>query len=410
MRVLMLSWEYPPRIVGGISRVVHDLAQKLGQQGNEIHVVTCWEPNTREIEKDKNVIVHRVREYELNTNNFIDWVMHLNFALLEYSIRLINNIGGVDIIHAHDWIVAYASRVLKHSYKIPLVCTIHATEHGRNHGIHNDMQSYIHNIEWWLTYESWRVICNSYYMKNEIRNIFQLPEDKIHVVPNGVSIDKFNDIKRDYLFRRNFASDHEKMIFFVGRLVQEKGVHILIDAIPKILAHYYDVKFVIAGKGPELDFLREKANWMGVGNKVYFTGYISDENLHKLYGCADIAVFPSLYEPFGIVALEAMAANIPVVVTEAGGLGEIVEHAQDGMKAYTGNSNSLADCIIALLYHPDLCDKVRVNAINKIKNSYNWGSIGKQVLSIYNQIINEYKQSQWAHEEFQSVLKESITK
>ncbi|MDK2798857.1 MAG: hypothetical protein PWP27_581 [Clostridiales bacterium] len=405
MKVLMLSWEYPPRIIGGISRVVHDLAQKLGQQGHEIHIITCWDPNTKELEKDKYVFVHRVHTYDLKANNFIDWIMHLNFALTEYSVKLLNNLGNVDIIHAHDWIVTYVSRVLKHVYKIPLVCTIHATEHGRNQGIHNEMQRYINDVEWWLTYESWKVICNSYYMKNEIETIFQVPYSKIHVIPNGISADKFNGIEKDYEFRKNFAADNEKIIFFVGRLVQEKGIHILIDAIPKILAHYYDVKFVISGKGPQLDFLREKANNMNIGHKVYFTGYISDENLKKLYKCADIAVFPSLYEPFGIVALEAMAANIPVVVTETGGLGEIVEHAYDGMKAYVGNANSLADCIIALLYHPDLYDRVKTNAMHKIKNHYNWDLIGNQTLTLYNEVINEYKHSRWIHEDFKNMLK-----
>ncbi len=392
----MLTWEYPPRIVGGISRVVHDLAQELGKNGHEIHIVTCWEPGMQDYEKDKNVFVHRVHTYDIGANSFTDWVMHLNFAFIESSIRLLKDIGKVDIIHAHDWIVAYASRVLKHAYKIPLICTIHATEHGRNQGIHTDMQRYINGIEWWLTYESWKVICNSQYMKNEICNIFQLPEDKINIVPNGVSIDKFNDMERDYLFRRNLARDNEKIIFFVGRLVQEKGVHVLLDAAPKILSHYNDVKFVIVGKGPLLNDLRAKAEWMGIGNRFYFTGYVSDEDLKKYYGCADIAVFPSLYEPFGIVALEAMAARIPVVVTDTGGLGEIVEHARDGMKAYTGNPNSLADCVIALLYHQDLCDRIRANAFEKIKKFYNWSTIGKQVLSIYNNVLEEYKRSQWA--------------
>ncbi|WHH58875.1 glycosyltransferase family 4 protein [Petroclostridium sp. X23] len=405
MKVLMLSWEYPPRIVGGISRVVYELAQSLGRQGHEIHVVTCWEPDTKEIEKDKNVIVHRVRTYDIQANNFIDWVMHLNFAMAEYSISLLNNIGKIDVIHAHDWLVAYAARVLKHSYKIPLVCTIHATEHGRNQGIYNELQSYINNIEWWLAYESWKIICNSHYMKNEIQNIFNVPANKINVICNGVNSENFTGIERDDMFRRNFANDHEKMVFFVGRLVQEKGVHILIDAIPKIIENYHDVKFVIGGKGPELDHLRAKAHFMGIGHRMYFTGYVSDEDLHKLYKCADIAVFPSLYEPFGIVALEAMAADVPVVVTDTGGLGEIVEHAQDGMKAYAGNANSVADCIIALLHHQELYEKVKENARNKIKNYYNWDLISRQTLAVYTEVVREYMKSDWRNDNLDKVLK-----
>ncbi len=386
MKILMLSWEYPPRIVGGISRVVHDLAQSLAEKGNEVHVVTCWEQGAQEFEKDKEVFVHRVHTCPLGTNNFVDWVLQLNFSLLEKAIE-ISNKTGFDIIHAHDWIVAFTAKTLKHAFKIPLVSTIHATEHGRNWGLHNDTQRYISSVEWLLTYESWKVICNSEYMKDEIKNVFQLPEDKISVIFNGVQQDKFEGVEKDYGFRRGYATDNEKIIFFVGRLVQEKGVHVLVDAAPKVISRYNDVKFVIAGKGPQLDYLKHKVDSMGISHKFFFTGYLSEENLQKLYKCVDMAVFPSLYEPFGIVALEAMAANTPVVVTDTCGLGEIVEHGVDGMKAYTGNANSLADCMLAILFNHDLTEKMKVNAENKIKSIYNWDKISSQTIKVYEEVI-----------------------
>ncbi|MCX7841586.1 MAG: glycosyltransferase family 4 protein [Clostridia bacterium] len=395
MRVLMLSWEYPPRIVGGISRVVHDLAQKIGQKGNEVHVVTCYEQGTKEIEKDKSVIVHRVHTYDVSTYNFVDWVLQLNFALVEYASKLINETGRFDIIHAHDWVVAFASRVLKYSFSIPVVCTIHATEHGRNWGIHNDLQRYISSVEWWLGFESWRVIVNSEYMKNETKYVFQLPEDKIRIIPNGVDINKFNGYERDYSFRRNYASDNEKIVFFVGRLVNEKGVHVLVDAIPKIIQYYNDVKFIIAGKGPQLDYLKSKAWTMGIAHKVYFTGYINDEDLLKLYKCADVAVFPSLYEPFGIVALEGMVANIPVVVSDTGGLGEIVNHGIDGMKSYTGNANSLADSILEILHNPQKAEEMKRRAMEKVCSCYNWDTIAEQTLAVYNEVLLESGRDDW---------------
>lgn len=386
MKILMLSWEYPPRIVGGISRVVHDLAQALANKGNEVHVVTCWEHGTSEFEKDKSVYVHRVHPYDITTNSFVDWVMHLNFAILEKAVEVSNKIK-FDVVHAHDWVVAYAARALKHAYKMPLVSTIHATEHGRNHGIHNDMQRYISSVEWWLTYESWKVICNSEYMKNEIKHVFQLPDDKLMVINNGVQLDKFSGVERNYDFRRRFASDNEKIIFFVGRLVQEKGVQVLLDAAPKVMENYHDIKFVIAGKGPQLDHLKYKADSMGISSKFYFTGYISEEDLAQLYKCADIAVFPSLYEPFGIVALEAMVANVPVVVTDTCGLGEIVEHGVDGMKSYTGNANSLADCILAILFNNNLSESIKDNALRKVEAMYNWDLISDQTLEVYKDVI-----------------------
>lgn len=414
MKILMLSWEYPPRIVGGISRVVYDLAQTMAKQGNEVHVVTCWEQGTMEYEKDINVHVHRVHPYEIGTDYFVTWIMQLNFAILEKAVEVCNQVD-FDVIHAHDWLVAYAAKTLKSSHKIPLISTIHATEHGRNHGLHNDMQRYISSIEWLLTYESWKVICNSQYMKNEVRYVFQVPEDKLEVINNGVDINKFAGIEKDYNFRRNYAMDNEKILLFVGRLVQEKGVQVFIDAIPKIMYHYNDVKIVIVGKGPQTDYLKHKAYEMGIAHKVYFTGYVNDDDLKKLYKCADVAVFPSLYEPFGIVALEGMVANVPVVVTDTCGLGEIVDHGADGMKAYTGNSNSLADCIIEILYNPGLADKMRGNAIRKVQSYYNWEKISDQTLQVYRQVIQQAGKTESGNEkkavkQNQNITKKTVTK
>ncbi len=389
MRILMLSWEYPPRIVGGISRVVHDLAQKLGEKGNEVHIVTCLEQNSPEEEKDKHVFVHRVRNLEIGANNFIDWVMHLNFALLQRCIRLIHTEGTFDILHAHDWIVAYASIMLKQSFSIPLVATIHATEWGRNWGIHNDEQKYISSVEWWLTYEAWRVIVNSGYMNNEVKQVFQLPQDKIKIIANGVDLNKFDGYAFDADFRRQFALDSEKIIFFVGRLVNEKGAHVLLDAMPKVIAYFNNAKLVIAGKGPQFEYLKEKAMVSGISNKVFFTGYISDDNLSRLYKCIDVAVTPSLYEPFGIVALEGMVAHVPVVVSDTGGISEIVEHRVDGMKAYSGNSNSLADSILEILGSPERAKAMKDKALEKVKRLYNWDALSDMTLKTYEDIIGE---------------------
>ena len=395
MRILMLSWEYPPRIIGGISRVVHDLAQRLGAQGNEVHIVTCLDQGAPEEEVDKYVHVHRVRSYELSTMNFIDWVLQLNFVILERCISLVCRTGRFDIIHAHDWIVAFAARVLKASYGIPLISTIHATEWGRNWGIHNEVQRYISSVEWWLTYESWKVIVNSCYMYNEVSQVFHLPPDKIRIIPNGVDLDKFRGYERDNDFRRNYAADNEKIVFFVGRLVNEKGAHILLDAMPRILAYFSEVKLVITGKGPQMDFLRDKAASMGIKDKVYFTGYISDDNLSRLYMCVDVAVFPSLYEPFGIVVLESMVAGVPVVVSDVGGIGEIVEHGIDGMKAYPGNPGSLADSILEILHNPVKAEDMKARALEKLRRQYDWSQISEQSLKTYEEVLNDRRGSGW---------------
>ena len=389
MKILMLTWEYPPRVVGGISRVVYDLSRTLLKDGHDVTVVTYKEGDAPEFEDDKGVKVYRVNNYMINPNNFIDWIMQLNFNLVAKANEIIAKEGKFDVIHAHDWLVAYAAKTLKNSYNIPIVSTIHATEAGRNSGIHDETQRYINDTEWMLTYESSEVIVNSNYMKNELQRLFGLPYEKINVIPNGVNMNLFNGIERDYNFRRKFAMDNEKIILFMGRLVYEKGVQNLIAAMPKVLASYHDAKLVIAGKGGMLDELKAQADYLGISNKVYFAGYMAGKDVQRMYKAADISVFPSTYEPFGIVALEGMLAERPIVVSDAGGLGEIVEHRVTGMKSYCGNPNSIADSILELLFNPELCDNIVKNAKIKVKENYNWQKIAQDTHFTYQKAICE---------------------
>ena len=377
MKILMLTWEYPPRIVGGIARVVHDLSKRLIKDGHEVTVITYMDGNVPEYENDKGVEVYRVDNYMIHPNNFIDWIMQLNFNMIAKATEVINKEGGFDVIHAHDWLVTYAAKSLKQSFNLPMVATIHATEAGRNSGIHDDTQRYINDTEWLLTYEATEVIVNSNYMKGHVQGLFGLPFDKISVIPNGINLNNFTGIDRDYDFRRRFAMDNEKIILYVGRLVYEKGVQHLISAMPKILENYHDSKLVIAGKGGMIDELKSQVESMGLSNKVYFTGYLNQKEVQKMYKCADVAVFPSTYEPFGIVALEAMLAGIPTVVSDIGGLNEIVEHGVNGMKSYTGNPNSIADSVLSLLFDPQLAMNVTKNAKNKVKDEFNWQKIAQ---------------------------------
>ena len=387
MKILMLTWEYPPRIVGGIARVVHDLSKRLIKDGHEVTVITYRDGNVPEYENDKGVEVYRVDNYMIHPNNFIDWIMQLNFNMIAKATEVINKEGGFDVIHAHDWLVTYAAKSLKQSFNLPMVATIHATEAGRNSGIHDDTQRYINDTEWLLTYEATEVIVNSNYMKGHVQGLFGLPFDKISVIPNGINLNNFTGIDRDYDFRRRFAMDNEKIILYVGRLVYEKGVQHLISAMPKILENYHDSKLVIAGKGGMIDELKSQVESMGLSNKVYFTGYLNQKEVQKMYKCADVAVFPSTYEPFGIVALEAMLSENPIVVSDIGGLNEIVQHKENGMKTYCGNPNSIADAILELLYDHKLCAEITKKAKNKVRNEYNWNKISQDTHFAYQKAI-----------------------
>ena len=408
MKILMLTWEYPPRIVGGIARVVHDLSKRLIKDGHEVTVVTYRDSaDVPEYENDKGVNVYRVDNYMIHPNNFIDWILQLNFNLVSKATEIINKEGGFDVIHAHDWLVANAAKALKNAYGIPVVATIHATEAGRNSGIHDDTQRYINDTEWMLTYEASEVIVNSNYMKNELQRLFGLPYEKINVIPNGINLSNFIGIERDYDLRRQDAMDNEKIILYVGRLVYEKGIQHLIAAMPKVLSNYHDAKLIIAGRGGMMDELRQEANNLGLNDKIYFTGYLDSKQVQKMYKCADVAVFPSTYEPFGIVALEAMLAGVPTVVSDVGGLDEIVTHGVDGMKAYAGNANSIADSITALLYDHQLATNVAKKAKQKVKEQFNWEKIAQDTHFTYEKAVCQTMAERQARQMLQEKAKKA---
>lgn len=394
MQVVMLSWEFPPKKVGGLAPHVHDLTMALVREGVEIHLFTCSAPGAPDYEVVNGVHVYRVTPYQVSTPDFPTWALQFNLAMLERIMGVIRGIGTPYIVHAHDWLVAFAARALKHSLHRPLVTTIHATEFGRHNGLHNTTQNYISNVEWWLTFEAWKVIVCSKYMENELKYVFQLPSDKIRVIYNGVNPESFvhrpGGMSRDF-----YAAPEERIIFFVGRLVREKGVQTLLDAVPNILAHHPNTKFVIGGNGPHKEHLRHQARNLGIESRLYFTGFLNEETRNALYHWADVAVFPSLYEPFGIVALEAMAARTPVVVADTGGMSEIIDHGVEGLKVYPGDAHSLALNINLLLGRPDIAEKLKERAYSKVVEHYDWGKIARRTKQTYREVWTEHQCSEW---------------
>jgi len=217
------------------------------------------------------------------------------------------------------------------------------------------------------------------------------------MVPNGVNTEVYEKTEKEDLgqFRNRFALPQEKIVLFVGRLVYEKGVHVLVNSVPKVLAKT-NAKFIIVGNGYMRDQLANVVKGMGLTHKVLFTGFVDDETLRKLQICADVSVVPSLFEPCGIVALEAMAAKSPVVVSDIGGLSEIVNHDVDGVKVYTDNPDSLAWGITRALTDETYANKLRTNAYKKVLEKYNWDKIAQQTKSIYETVLSDYSKSFWA--------------
>ena len=394
MKILALAWEFPPRIVGGIARHVAELYPEIVQMGHEIHLLTVEFGSAPKYEIVEGI--HLYRCAVAHGNDFFHWIANMNESMGSLGGELIQQ-QGFDLIHAHDWLVGDAAIALKHTFKLPMVATIHATEYGRYNGIHNVRQQYINGKEKLLSHEAWRVIVCSEYMREEIQRVFQTPADKIDVIYNGIRPEKkhhgeqFDRIK----FRRRFANDKEKIIYYVGRMTYEKGIFVLLDAAPKIIAELGHIaKFIIIGGG-NTNRLKHQARSLGIWEQCYFTGFMSDADLDKFQTIADCAVFPSLYEPFGIVALESFAAGVPVVVSDTGGLPEVVQHNYTGIVTRANDSDSLTQGILTVLQNPQYAKYLTDNAYQSLAERFNWKDLAKQTVAVYHQVARERSKVTW---------------
>ena len=395
MKILALAWEFPPRIVGGIARHVAELYPEVIKLGHEVHLLTVEFGSAPKYEVVEGIHLYRCRV--ARGHDFFHWIANMNDSMGSLGGELLKKYSDFDLIHAHDWLVGDAAIALKHTFKLPMVATIHATEYGRYNGIHNARQQYINGKEKLLAHEAWRIIVCSQYMREEIQRVFNSPADKIDVVYNGIRPEKkhhgnnFDRIE----FRRRFANDREKIVYYVGRMTYEKGISVLLNAAPKVIeAMGGGVKFVIIGGG-NTSRLKHQARSLGIWQQCYFTGFMSDDDLDKFQTIADCAVFPSLYEPFGIVALESFAARVPVVVSNTGGLSEVVEHERTGIVTRANDPYSLTAGIVRILKDPERCQKLVEAAYNSIAERFNWKDLAKQTCAVYLQVAKERSQVTW---------------
>ncbi len=398
MKILVLTWEFPPRIVGGIARHVAELYPELRQLGHDIHLLTVQFGDALPQERVDGIEVHRIAVGE--GQNFLQWIGKMNESLGEYGGNLIlaqPSEQPFDLIHAHDWLVGDAAIALKNRFQLPLISTIHATEQGRNNGLYTDLQRYVNQKETWLIYESWRIIVCTHYMKRELQRTFQAPADKLDVIFNGIYPDKkrINPAIDRVALRRRFADDHEKIVYYVGRITYEKGIRQLLDAAPQVIhALEGQVKFVLIGGG-NTEALQQQAMSLGIFDRCLFTGFMPDDELDQFQTIANCAVFPSLYEPFGIVALESFAARVPVVVSDTGGMPEVVSHGKTGVVTQVNNPDSIAWGILEILRNPDYSQMLVENAYADLQVRFRWSQLAVQTAEVYARVIQERSQVEW---------------
>lgn len=391
----MLSWEYPPALIGGLGRHVHALAEAMVRGGHEVTVLTrhpgAGVPGGPAGPVPYDEVVGGVRVVRVPEDpsllsfedDLLAWTMALNHALTRTGLALCDA-EAPDVVHAHDWLVAHAATTLKHHLGGPLVATLHATEAGRHQGwLPGPLNRSIHSVEWWLTYEARRVLTCSAYMRWEVTRLFDLPPDKVDVVPNGVDPQRWATTPEQVAAARRRWGGGGPLVLYSGRLVYEKGVHDLLAALPRLRRRHPGIRLVVAGSGPTEAELHALARRLRLGRSVTFAGFVPDAELAGLAAAADCAVVPSVYEPFGLVALEAAAAGTPVVVSDVGGLREFVEHGRTGLRFAAGDLDGLADAVGELLADQVLSRRLVRQAGAVLRRDHAWSAVAERTVQVY---------------------------
>ncbi len=388
-RVLILSWEYPPLIEGGLARHVRKLSEALVGLGIEVHVLTRGGEESPAAELARGVHVHRVLEptRPRDLGEFVTWVERMNADMLAAGVELGDRFY-FDLVHGHDWLVAAACDHLARRFGAPLVTTIHATEHGRHQGwVDKHPQSYIHGVERWITNRSDRVIACSAYMREQVCDIFTVPEERVVVIPNGIDPEDLPAGEEAELarLRGEFAAPDEKLVLLIGRLVYEKGFQIALEAMPELIERVPGTRFLVAGSGTHEAELRKQAEELGLMEHGTFLGWIGDDVLHQLYRIADVCVVPSIYEPFGLVALEAMASGCPCIVADTGGLREVVPHGEVGLRFRTRDPEALGGMVERVLTDPELTERLVAEASEHVLR-FDWNDVARRTAEVYEEL------------------------
>jgi len=394
MRVLILSWEYPPIVAGGLARHVRKLSENLVDAGTadgpgggvEVHVLTRGNRHTPTHEVLDGVHVHRVPETTTprDLDAFLAWVDRMNADMVAAGGELAEQ---ADLVHGHDWLVADAADRLARQAGVPYLTTIHATEFGRHQGwVDKHPQSHIHGVERWMARRADHVITCSHYMRGHVADIYGLDEDGISVIPNGIDPDDLQPVADLKALRARFAAPDERLVLLVGRLVYEKGFQFALEALPGLIRRLGNVRYLVAGSGTHEAQLKEQASRLGIADSGTFMGWIGDDVLHSLYRIADLTVVPSIYEPFGLVALEAMASGCPCIVADTGGLREVVPNREVGLRFRAGSPRSLAHWVARVLTDEELRDRLVTEASEHVLR-FDWGDIAVQTAGVYRRVV-----------------------
>jgi glycogen(starch) synthase len=386
MRVLLISWEYPPIIEGGLARHVRKLSEHLVAEGVEVHVLTRGGGRLAATEERHGVVVHRLHEppFPKDVRAFVRWVNTMNADMRELGDELADGLA-FDLVHSHDWLVASAADQIAQGIGCPWLVTVHATEYGRHQGwVQKYPQSHIHAAERDMVRRADHVITCSRYMRSHVAKVFGVRASRITPIQNGIDAADLEPVAADLAqLRARYAEPGERLVLLVGRLVYEKGFHLALDALAPVIERLGGVRFVVAGTGTAEAELRRQAWRLGLHRKGAFLGWVGDDMLHSLYRISDLCIVPSIYEPFGLVALEAMASGCLCVVADSGGLREVVPgDGTVGLRFPSRDTAALGAILERVL--TDDCERAQLVAeAREHVLRFDWAEVARETLAVY---------------------------
>jgi len=413
MKMAVFVYEYPPKIVGGLGTYAAEITRKFVLTDNDVTVFTMNDDAgtlpTREIWR--GIEIHRPLHIDVSDSlpdviaeDIRKWGrgLHLFSKIMIYNYlsasKLVNELirkEGIkyDVVIAHDWLSAMGGVTVKKELGLPFAFHVHSTEKGRTLGNGSEVVS---NIELHAGNAADMIVTVSYAMKDELTRL-GFPKDKIHVSYNGVDPEKYDPASVSPEQVKKIRScygikDDELMILFIGRLVGVKGVDKLIMSMSHILQKTPKARLVIVGLGDLQEYLVNLVKTMKMDDYVKFRfEFIPEEERILHYAACDVAVFPSHYEPFGIVVLEAMSMEKPVVVGAAGvsGMREIVVCCGEEQCGYHINPNNPEDIawgINGVLDNPEKRKWLGKNGRKRVLEEFTWDKVAEKTIELYQQM------------------------
>jgi N-acetyl-alpha-D-glucosaminyl L-malate synthase BshA len=364
MKIAILVLMFPPKWLAGEEIATYNIAKYLAKRGHEVHVVTSLDKGLPRESTEQGFYVHRTSWRRVRFLGFIPF--WLKILLLVKKIK-------PDIVHGQDIVgMGVPSFLAKRLLKRPCIIW------GRGTDVYLP-GLFIRPLSKLILRNANTVIALTEDMKREMQKIWNRD---IFVIPNGIDLERFDDLPRDEMRVKLQVKVDERRIIFVGRFRPDKGVTYLIKAMDIVRQRDQSARLMLVGEGPEEDSLRQLVGQLNLGSCINFVGQIPNERVPQYMAAADVFVLPSLYEGFPNVVLEAMASGLPIVASKVGGLPEIVEDGQNGFLVEPKNPEQIADKILLLLRDDELTRRISRNNKEKAKR-YSWGSVVAKLEEVY---------------------------